>query len=132
MAGSFSDYLEDKVLRHVFTNTAYTAPTTLYIGLFTTAASDTGPGTEVSTVSTGYARQSAAFTVSGTGTTATNSANIEWSAATASWGSITYIGIFDASTAGNMIAWSDLTTARTIAAGDIFRIPASSLTITLT
>ena len=29
---SFSDYLEDKVLDHVFGGTAYTAPSTLYVG----------------------------------------------------------------------------------------------------
>lgn len=132
MAGSFSDYLEDKVLKHVFTNTAYTSPTTLYVALFTTAATDSAAGTEVSTTSTGYGRQSAAFTVSGTNPTqAVNSAAIEWSTATASWGTITHVGIYDASTAGNMIAWADLTTSRTVASGDIFRIPASSLTITL-
>ena len=132
MAGSFSDYLEDKVLKHVFTNTAYTAPSTLYVALFTTAASDTGGGTEVSTSGSAYARQSAAFTVSGTGTSANNSAAIEWSAATTNWGTITHVGIYDASTGGNMLAWADLTTSRSINSGDIFRIPASSLTITLT
>jgi hypothetical protein len=129
---SFSDYLEDKVLRHVFTNTAYTSPTTISVALLTAAPSDTGGGTEISTTSTGYARQTATFTVSGTATTATNSAAIEWSAATASWGTITHIGLFDASTAGNLLAWAPLTTSRTIASGDIFRIPASSLSITLT
>lgn len=132
MAGSFSDYLEDKVLRHVFTNTTYTPPSTLYVALFTTAASDTGPGTEVSTSATGYVRQSAAFSVSGTATTATNTAAIEWSAALTTWGTITHVGIFDAASAGNMIAWADLTTSRTINSGDIFRVPASSLSVTLT
>ena len=33
MAG-FTDYLEDKVLDHVFGGTSYTAPGTLYVGLF--------------------------------------------------------------------------------------------------
>ena len=47
MAG-FTDYLEDKVLDHVFGGSAYTAPTTLYVGLFTAAPSDTGGGTECS------------------------------------------------------------------------------------
>ena len=32
---AFSDFLEDKLLKHTFTNTAYTPPTTLYVGLFT-------------------------------------------------------------------------------------------------
>ena len=47
MAG-FSDYLEDKVLDHVFGGTAYTAPSTLYVALYTVAPTDTGGGTEVS------------------------------------------------------------------------------------
>ena len=41
MAGSFTDYLEDKILKHVFTNTSYTSPTTVYVGLFTVAPSET-------------------------------------------------------------------------------------------
>jgi len=45
MAGSFTDYLEDKILKHVFTNVAYTSPTTVYVGLFTVAPTDVGGGT---------------------------------------------------------------------------------------
>ena len=75
MAG-FSDYLEDKVLNHVFGGTAYTAPSTLYVGLYTAAPSDTGGGTEVSGGS--YARKSMPdMTVSGTSPTqATNGAAV--------------------------------------------------------
>jgi hypothetical protein len=40
--------------------------------------------------------------------------------------------VFDASSGGNMLAWAPLTTSRTINDGDVFRIPAGSLTITLT
>jgi len=129
MAGSFTDYLEDKILKHVFTNTAYTSPTTVYVGLFTVAPSDTGGGTEVS--GSGYTRKSAAFTVSGTTTLATNSAAIEFDAATGSWGTIVAIAVFDASTSGNMLAFADLTTSKTIATGDVLRIPAGDLDITL-
>lgn len=132
MAGSFSDYLEDKVLKHVFTNTSYTSPTTVYAALYTVAPTDAGGGTEVSTSSTGYSRQSMAFTVSGTSPTqAANSAAVEYSAATASWGTVVAMGVFDASTGGNLLAWADLTTSRTINSGDIFRFPASAVTITL-
>jgi hypothetical protein len=129
MAGSFTDYLEDKILKHVFTNTAYTSPTTVYVGLFTVAPSDTGGGTEVS--GSGYARKSAAFTVSGTSTLATNSAAIEFDAATGSWGTIVAMAVFDALTTGNMLAWADLTTSKSIATGDVLRIPAGDLDITL-
>lgn len=132
MAGSFSDYLEDKVLKHVFTNTAYTAPSTLYVGLFTAAPTDAGGGTEVSTSGTNYARQSMAFTVSGSSPTqAANSSAVEWGTAASSWGTIVAAAVFDASTSGNMLAWADLTNNKTIAAGDVFRFPASSFVVTL-
>ena len=124
---SFSNYLENKVLLHVFDNTAYTSPTTVYVGLFTTDPTDAGSGTEVSGGS--YARQSASFTVSGN--TATTDAAIEFPTATASWGSITHIGIFDALTSGNLLAHSSLTAAKTIESGDVFRIPSGDIDITL-
>jgi hypothetical protein len=71
--------------------------------------------------------------VSGTATTATNGSAIEFAAASGgNWGAIGWAAIFDASSGGNMLAWAPLTTSRTINDGDVFRIPASSLTITLT
>jgi hypothetical protein len=129
MAGSFSDYLEDKVLKHVFTNTSYTPATTLYVGLYTVAPSDTGGGTQVSGGS--YARAAVTFSVSGTTTLCTNSAAIEFPTSTASWGTVVAVGVFDASTAGNLLAWADLTTSKTIDTGDVFRIATGDLDITL-
>ena len=129
---AFSDFLEDKSLKHTFTNTAYTPPTTLYVGLFTAAPSDTGGGTEISTSSTGYARQTATFSVSGTSPTEANiSSAIDFPTATADWGTITHLAVFDASTGGNMLAFSAATTSKTVANGDILRIPSGSLAIRL-
>jgi len=125
---SFSDYLENKVLAHVFGATAYTAPTTLYIALYTVAPTDTGGGTEVSGGS--YARQSCAFTV--TGNLATNTSAVEWPTATGSWGTVVAIGVFDALTSGNLLAYGNLAASKTIASGDVLRIPAGDLDITLT
>jgi len=130
MAG-FSDYLEDKVLNHVFGGTAYTAPGTLYVGLYTAAPSDSGGGTEVSGGS--YARKSmAAMTVSGTSPTeATNGAAVEFITATGSWGTVTHVGVFDASSSGNLLAWAALTASKTVSSGDVFRFDAGDLDITL-
>lgn len=125
---SFSDYLENKVLGHVFGGSAYSAPATLYLALYTVAPTDAGGGTEVS--GSGYARLSCAFTV--TGNLATNTAAEEWSVALSSWGTIVAVGVFDASTGGNLLAWGTLTISKTIASGDVFRIPAGDLDITLT
>lgn len=130
MAGSFTDYLEDALLKHVFTNTAYTSPSAVYLGLFTVAPTDTGGGTELS--GSGYARQAITFSVSGTDPTlATNSSAIEFPTATGSWGTLVAVAVFDALTTGNMLAWADLASSRTVGSGDIFRIPANDLDITL-
>lgn len=127
---SFTNFLENKVLEHVFEGTSYTAPTTIYVGAFTAAPSDTGGGTEVS--GGGYARQTAAFTVSGTDpTTATNSANIDFPTATANYGTVTHVALFDQLTNGNMLAYAAVTTSKTIETGDVLRIPAGDLDITL-
>ena len=126
----FSDYLEDKVLDHVFGGNAYTAPTTLYVALYTVAPSDTGGGTEVS--GGAYARQTAAFTVSGTNpTTATNSAAIEYPTATADYGTVVAVGILDASSSGNLLAYSTLDSSKVVSSGDVFRFNAGDLDITL-
>lgn len=130
MAGSFSDYLEDKVLKHVFTNTAYTPASTLYVALYTAAPTDAGGGTEVSGGS--YARQTATFTVSGTSPTqAANTAAVEFPTATTNWGTIVAAAVFDASTSGNMLAWADLTNNKTISSGDVFRFPIGQFVVTL-
>ena len=127
MAG-FSDYLETAVLNHVFGGSSYTAPTTLYVALYTSAPSDTGGGTEVS--GGAYARQTATFTVSGG--TASNTAAIEYSTATADYGTVVAVGVFDALTSGNLLAYGTLTTSKTVSTGDVFRFNASALDITLT
>jgi hypothetical protein len=126
----FSDYLEDKVLDHVFGGNAYSAPGTLYVALYTVAPSDTGGGTEVS--GGAYARQTGAFTVSGTNpTTATNSAAIEYPTATANYGTVVAVGILDASSSGNLLAYSTLDASKVVSSGDVFRFNAGDLDITL-
>jgi hypothetical protein len=129
---SFTDYTENLVLNWLLTTNSATRPTAWYVGLFTAAPSDTGGGTEVS--GNGYARKvTGTMTITGTTTTATNAAAIEFAAASGgNWGTLTHAAIFDALTTGNMLAWAPLTTSRTINDGDVFRVPASSLTVTLT
>ena len=129
MAG-FTDYLEDKVLEHVFGGNAYSAPSTLYVALYTVAPTDTGGGTEVS--GGAYARQSAAFTVSGTNPTqASNSAAVEYPTATANYGTVVAVGIFDASSSGNLLAYANLTASKVVSTGDVFRFNAGDLDVTL-
>ena len=129
MAG-FTDYLEDKVLEHVFGGNAYSAPSTLYVALYTVAPTDTGGGTEVS--GGAYARQTAAFTVSGTNPTqASNSAAVEYPTATTNYGTVVAVGIFDASSSGNLLAYANLTASKVVSTGDVFRFNSGDLDVTL-
>jgi hypothetical protein len=130
---SFTDYTENLVLNWLFTTNSATRPTAWYIGLFTAAPSDAGGGTEVT--GNGYARvATGTMSVSGTSpTSCTNDAAIEFAAASGgNWGTITHIAVMTASTSGTMLGWAALTTSRTINDGDILRIPAGDLDITLT
>ncbi|MCP4790719.1 MAG: hypothetical protein GY881_10850 [Gammaproteobacteria bacterium] len=122
-----TNYLENKIAEHVFGGSAYTAPSTLYVALFTSAPSDTGSGTEVSGGS--YTRMAMAFTVSSD--TASNTSNVEFPKATASWGTVTHFAIYDASSSGNMLCYGTLTASKAVASGDTLRFNAGELDITV-
>jgi hypothetical protein len=130
---SFADYLENKLLDHVFGGTAYSAPGTLYAALFTAAPTDAGGGTEVTGGS--YAR--AAITNNTTnfpnasGGAKSNGTAITFATATADWGTVTAIGIMDASTSGNLLGWATIT-SQSVPSGVTASIPVGDLDITLT
>jgi len=129
MAG-LSNYAEDLVLDWLFTAASATRPTTWYVALYTVAPGEGGGGTEVSGGS--YVRTSVSFTVSGTAPTqAANSAAVEFPTATASWGTVVAAAIYDASTSGNMLAFANLTTSKTIDSGDVLRFNTDTLVVTL-
>ena len=124
---AFSNYLENKILLHVLSNTAYTSPTTVYLGLHTADPTDAGTGTEVS--GNAYARQSFASTISDNA--ASNTSAIEFPTATGSWGTVGWVAVWDNLTGGNLLFHGALTASKTIASGDVFRVPAGDLDITL-
>ena len=126
---SFSNTYETHVLNYVFTTTSVTRPTAWYLALFTSNPAEDASGTEVSTSGTAYARQSATFTVSGN--TASNSGAIEFPTATASYGTVSHVGIYTASTGGDLIAYAELSTSKAIDTGDVFRVPDGDLDVTL-
>ena len=125
---AMSNYLENALVNATLRNTAYTSPTTVYVGLFTTDPTDAGSGTEVSGGS--YVRQSATFAAPSNGASST-SADVTFPQATANWGTVTHFGVFDASTAGNLLDHGALTTSKTIETGDVFKISSGNLTVTL-
>ena len=123
-----SNYLENALVNVTLRATSYTAPTTVYVALYTTDPTDADTGTECS--GTAYARQSITFGAPSNGVS-TNSAVIDFPQAGGAWGTITHIGIRDALTTGNLLYHSPLDTSKTIASGDVFRVASGSLSVTL-
>jgi len=124
---AFTDYLENKVLDYVFSGGSFSQPGTKYLALYTVAPTDSSAGTEVT--GGGYARQTVTLTTSGSDTT--NSAAVEYPTATANYGTVVAVAVLDASSGGNMLAYASLTANKTIATGDVFRVPAGDLDIAL-
>ena len=122
-----SNYLENALINGTLRATTYTAPTTVYVALYTSDPTDADTGTEVS--GTSYARQAVTFGSPSNGVT-TNSAAVEFPQAGGSWGTVSYIGLRDASTAGNLLYHTALDAAKTISTGDVFRIATGSLSVT--
>jgi hypothetical protein len=128
MASEYSTYLQNAIINATLRNTAYTSPATVYVALSTTTITAGGSITEVSGGS--YARQAVTLSAPSSGATA-NSANVVFPTATGSWGTITDIGVFDASTGGNLLYFTPLTASKSIASGDIFQISTGNLTVSL-
>lgn len=125
---AMSDYLEGKILDHVLSTTSFTMPSGVYVGLSTGSFGDDNSGTELS--GNGYARQGDVAFDAASGGVADNTSNIEFPAATASWGTVSHFGIFDASSGGNLLIHGALSSAKSIGTGDILRISASDLAVT--
>lgn len=105
---AFSNYTEELLLDHLLTQGPF------WIALFTVTPTDSTTGTEVSGVS--YARQPATFVR--VGSDLSNDTQLQFPTATEDWGIVTGMAIFDAVTAGQMIWYGGLSTAKTIAEGD--------------
>jgi hypothetical protein len=123
-----SNFLENALINATLRNTSYTSPATVYVALYTTDPTDADTGTEVS--GNGYARQSVTFGAPSNGASV-NSGAVEFPQATGSWGTIAYIGLRDASSGGNLLYHSPLDASKTISTGDVFRISAGNLSVTL-
>lgn len=126
---AFSDYLENELLDHTLGGAAYSSPASVYVGLATSSFADDNSG--AGEISGGaYARKAASFAAASSGSCSTDT-TITWDTATADWGTITHFGIFDASTAGNLLYHGALTASKVIGNGDTFEIQSGNLTVTL-
>lgn len=121
-----SDYLENKIIDHIFRDTAYTSPgENIYLALFTSDPSDAGGGTEVS--GSEYARiQVITWDVPASGIISNTNEILSPSAGEV-WGLVCAVGVFDSLSGGNMLFWGELDEDQQIDTGDKFKIEAGKL-----
>jgi len=127
---ALSDHAENLLLNFLMTTNTATRPTSWYVALFTSAPNDAGGGTEVS--GNGYSRQSVSWdTASGTGGTTANSGAVSFTASGSGFGTVTHIGIFDASSSGNLLWHGAMDASKTVASGDVLQFAAGAIDLTI-
>jgi hypothetical protein len=111
------------------------APANFFIGLSTADPTETG-GSDTPPSGNGYARVSTAPSDWGNPTDAdpsviTTTSDVDFPTPTGSWGTVTHITIYDASTAGNFLAGAALDSSRAITTDDAVSFAAGDITVTL-
>lgn len=121
-----SETLRDKILNHFFKNTSQSSPTTVYASLHRVA--DPKDGGEI-TGAGGYARQAVAFSAITDGVIS-NTGVITFTAS-ADWGDIYSMGIYDAVSGGNLLYRLPLVSIRNIPSGQSLTFAIGQIAIML-
>lgn len=129
LTGGLSDYFSNALIDLIFRAQSFSVPTPWYVGLYTATPSNSGGGTEATGGS--YARVSftpddstlystqgdTSSASSGSAGRTSNVAAITFPAPSADWGTVVALGIFDASTSGNLLFWHALTSSQSVVSG---------------
>ena len=122
--GALSNYAETQLLNSIFRSG------TLYLALYKTNPTDSNTGEEVT--GGNYARQSVTFgaplQVNDKGTIR-NATDVVFPVATADWGTVNYVGVVDAASGGNLIAYQAMTNPRAVLISDRLRWLAGEFSI---
>ena len=125
-----SDYLEGKFIDYVLRSGTFASPASVYLALFTATPSDSGGGTEVSGGSYARKQLTGAFDAAASRATS-NTSVITFPTATAVWGLVTSVGIFDQATGGNLLFYGSFSSNLQVDTGDTLSIAAGALDISL-
>lgn len=134
----YTNLLDLGINKLYFGNTAFAVAATHYIALSTTTPA--ADGTNFTEPVSNYAR--VAFTNNstnwhpapsqpGTGQRQSNAIQINFVQASGLWGVVTYVGIWDALSGGNLLAFQVLNASQTINIGDTLSFAVDALTVTL-
>jgi len=129
------DAFEIIILNGIIGDPDYTPPANWFVGLSTTTPTEAGANFTEPAVGA-YARVSTADADWGAASATapvlkSNTSVITFPTASASWGTVTHVGLWDASTAGNLRMWGVLGTAKLIGIGDTASFAIAALVLKL-
>ena len=124
--GSIADFLENELLDHVC-NAAYTPAATVYLGLSTADPTDDASGLAEPS-GNGYIRKAITFAAAASRHVAQN-ADVDFAQASGAWGMIAHYGVFDAESAGNMMAHGALGASKEVVSGNTPSVASGQVTV---
>jgi hypothetical protein len=123
---AFSDYMENEIINFFLrgnpNNT--TPPGAVYLALYTSNPNDDNSGVEVTGGS--YVRQLITFSDPNDGVSA-NENLLTFPVATATWGTISHVGVMSAQSGGQLLYYGAVTPSNTVAAGGRMEFPIGSI-----
>lgn len=128
---SFANYLEKKLMDHLFGKGSFSPPT-IYVGLSKADPGEDGSGLDEPSGGA-YARQatdSTDWNSFADGVT-TNAGVISFAEATASWGNVTHTPLFDVVSGGNLLGSGSLADGKDVKATDQLKFSAGDLSVSL-
>lgn len=131
MANNLTNSAENLALKWLFdADSTPTRPTfPLKLALYTSDPTETGAaGTEVS--GGAYARTTITFDTPAANVTQ-NDADVTFPTASASWGVVTHVVVWDSAGTPVALAYGPLASSKTVDSGDTFKVTTGSLTFTL-
>ena len=131
--GSFSDFMENELLDHVFGTGAYTAPTNLYVALCTSTPDDADTGSTLPGELTGggYVRMKCNTWDAAAAGATENTQTVTFAQCTSDQGTVTHFAVVDKTTLGNVVGWGILSASRVLSSGDTASFATGDLDVTL-
>lgn len=133
--GSFTDYSEGVVVKHLLKESAYTPVATVYLALATSSPGETATGASMNEVanSGSYARTAITFAASSS-RRVTQTGAVTFPAATGSWGTVTHWAVVDSATygAGNALAYGAFAASKAIVSGNTPSVASGDVYVEIT
>lgn len=125
-------YFLNNIMGNVFkTQTTPALPSNFYLGLSTTAPNVSGGNVTEPATSKGYARVLMSSLSTPSNGVIANTSDVVFPESTSSWGTITHLVVYDASTSGNLLLYEPLTSSKVVDSGTSVALKSSKFELTL-